>query len=369
MNPHLFSMSDNTTKFFEAYLTRLEKLDWSESFGWHTYPFNLGGKKIPEVGEVHAFDNVQVRVTLVDKVHYFYQISQGDAAQPLLHPHASFEGTTILFCCASPNAGHFLSEIISFAEFYMALGCCIRVAIPVTLRECTPLMFQILREICPGIRLIPLLDKTSYEFERLVTRRNSHFVLLENWHDYQYQAVDRILCFENLYPSVERHSEPLDRIMRFTQHAFSDNKHTISCSKKIIVIKRSDDKLSLNPGRGLFVEDDAIQLAEAHGFQFLSIADFQDSLEYACTMRRASHVVFSYGAITCCNRFFLSPDAAVVILANSSYSKEYNSGTGYPHIRYSHLCPVRTQRVILDFPNSIDKDNMQLILDQFESMG
>lgn len=365
MDKQFLIQSDNEIKPFEANLARIDQLNWNENLGWYTYPFNLGGEEFPANGEVHAFDNAQVRITLVNNIHYFYQASQGEAARIGL-PAASFKGTMVLFCCASPNAGHFLSEIISFAEFYMNLDCCVRVGVPVTLRERTPLMFQILRDICPGIRLVPLLDKTSYGFERLVTRRNSHFIMLKNWHEYQYKANDNILCFDNLGSIVDSHSEPLNNIMRFTQNVFSDNKHTISRSKKIFVIKRSDDRYSLSPGRGLFVEISAIRLAEARGFEFISIADFKDNLEYVCTIRRATHVVFSYGAITCCNRFFLGQDAAVVLLANSSYSKEYNSGHDFSHIRYSHLCPVRSQRVILDFPDFINEEAMQHILDQFD---
>ena len=368
MFDQFLSDSDYNAKGFEAYLIKLEQLEWSRVSEWHTYPFNLNGQLEPACGEVHAFDNAKARIRLVDNIHYFYQVSQGTFS-PREPAAATFEGTTVLFCCASPNAGHLLSEIISFAEFYMNLGRSVRVAVPATLRERTPLIFQILREICPGMRLALLHDNTVYGFERLVTRRNSHFVMLKNWDEYKYKAIDGILHFEDLHSIIKSHSEPLDRLMHFTHNTYSDNKHTIGHSKKIIVIKKSDDKYSLSPGRGLFVDDEAIRLAEARGFEFINIAEFSDCLEYVCTMRRATHVIFSYGAITCCNRFFLGKDAAVILLANSSYSKEYNSGCDYSHIRYSHLCPVKTQRVILDVPAHIAEDNMKFILNQFDIMA
>jgi len=344
----------------------LEDLGWPENRGWFTYPFNLGGHE-PPVGEIHSFQGACVKIELVQNHSFLYQISQKDETY-IGKSHHTFSGSTVLFCSAGPNPGHFLSEIISFAEFYESLGRPTRVALPHSLQERLPFMYQLLKGLCPGIRIIPLSDKVPYNFEKLLTRRNRWFTYLKNWSDIPYAHNGSTLHFANLQDISATHSEPLDRLLSYVCNACSDNHHTIKRSKKLFIVKTTEDANSISPGRGLTIDIASKQLAVERGFEFISISEFKDHIEYVSTLRRATHVIFSYGAITCANRFFLSPSAVVVLLANSSYAGEYTIGDSFWHIRHSHLCPVSSQSVIMDFPDSVNTRSMSIVLDEIGGM-
>lgn len=344
----------------------LEDLGWLENRGWFTYPFNLGGLE-PSVGEVHSFQGSCVKIELIQNHSFLYQISQEDETS-IGKSHHMFSGSTVLFCSAGPNPGHFLSEIISFAEFYESLEQPTRVALPHSLKEKLPFMYQLLKGLCPGIRIIPLSDKIQYRFEQLLTRRNRWFTYLRNWSDIPYAHNNSMLRFANLQDISATHSEPLDRLLNYVCNVYSDNHHTIKRSKKLFIVKTTDDANSISPGRGLTIDIASKQLAIERGFEFISISDFKDHIDYVSTLRRATHIVFSYGAITCANRFFLSPSAVVVLLANASYAGEYTIGDSYWHIRHSHLCPVSSQSVIVDFPDIVKACSMSIVLDEIDRM-
>jgi len=360
MNASHPNCANDSTLLFETYISKAENLQWDEISGWYTYPF-ISGDPLPLVGEIHTFNNAQARITLINDQLYLYQVSQ---TNPLQYgtPRAFFDGTTLLFCTVGPNPGHFLSEVISFAEFYANIGCPVRVAIPQTIEERLPLMYQILKGLCPGIRIIPLVDSTSYGFERLVTRRNRWFTFLKTWQDITYTQTNNILRFANLQSILTSHSEPLERIQNYAAIISADNCHVVNGPKKIFVVKTSVDANLISRNRGLFIDSKARSLAENNDFKFISVTGFKDHVEYLCTLRAATHVIFSYGAVTCSNRFFLNPDAVIVLLANKSYSGEYTIGDTHWHIRHSHLCPVRSQSVILDFPDIVDESAMQIAL-------
>ena len=343
-----------------------DDLGWPENRGWRTYPFNLGSDG-PAVGEIHSFQDVCIKIELIQNHSFLYQISQQDEAH-IGKPQHTFHGSTVLFCSVGPNPGHFLSEIISFAEFYESLGQPTRVALPQPLQEKAPFMYQLLKGLCPGIRLIPLVDKIQYRFEHLLTRRNRWFTYLRNWSDIPYTNNRDMLHFANLQDISATHTESLDRLLSYVCNVYADNHHTIKRSKKLFVVKTTEDVNSISPGRGLTIDIASKQLAMEKGFEFISISEFKDHLEYVSTLRRATHVVFSYGAITCANRFFLSPSAVVVLIANSSYASEYAIGDSHWHIRHSHLCPVSSQSVILDFPDTVNTHSMSIVLDEANRM-
>jgi hypothetical protein len=342
----------------------IEDLGWHENRGWFTYPFNLGRHE-PAVGEIHSFQGACVKIELIQNHSFLYQISQKDETC-IGKSHHTFGGRTVLFCSVNPNPGHFLSEIISFAEFYNSLGQPTRVALPHALQEKLPFMYQVLRDLCPGIRLIPLGNKIQYRFEQLLTRRNRWFTYLRNWSDIPYVQCKSMLHFANLQDISGFHTDPLDRLLNYVCNIYSDNHHAVKRSKKLFIVKTTEDCNSISPGRGLTIDIASKQLAMERGFEFISISEFKDHIEYVSTLRRATHIVFSYGAITCANRFFLSPSAAVVLLANLSYAGEYTIGDSYWHIRHSHLCPVSSQSVIMDFPDIVTECSMRIVLDEID---
>jgi hypothetical protein len=366
MHNQLLNVPNYGALLFAEFVRSIESLEWEEIRGWRTYPFSRG-QLSPPVGEIHAFDSAKVRITLVKNHSYLFQISQRDDSE-VGSPDTVYDGTVLLFCTVCPNPGHLLSEIISFSEFYSMLGFPLRVAIPQSIKTRLPYMYQMLKGLCPGVRLIPLYDNQLYQFERLVTHRNRWFTFLKNWRDFDYFTINDVLRFKSLNAIAESHSDPLGRILGYVSSVYADNQHLVKHSRKLFVVKTSADSNSITPARGLAIDSRAMQLALENGFEFITIADFDDIEEYISTLRRATHVVFSYGAITCSNRFFLNTDAVVILLANLSYSSEYTSGNEYWHIRHSHLCPVRSQSVILDFPDSVDEFAMQRILSEFDAI-
>ena len=251
-----------------------------------------------------------------------------------------------------------LSEIISFSEFYNTINEPHRVAIPIALYRAVPFIFQVLKELCPGINLVMLDDKVIYRFRVLITRRNRWFNFIRHWEAIPFEQIHSKLIFEDLQSIGNDFIDDIRAVCNFSRRTYENSRHRIQSNNKYIMVKTVAADSLLTPQRALHITKEARDIALSQGYQFLSITDFEDLNEYVATLYSAKSIVLSYGAITCANRFFLSPDASVLLIANMAYKEEYEAGNNFWHIRHSHLCPVKRQHVLLDFPNRIDVEQM-----------
>ena len=127
---------------------------------------------------------------------------------------------------------------------------------------------------------------------------------------------------------------------------------------------------------------------EAGGVAVLQFSDFANLEEYVSTIRAAKVFVTSYGGAACTNRFFCSPDARVILIANNAYRAEYRfpedpgsraligvarsfgSDCGaFPHIRAAHLFPVAEQIVLLDQSDTMTDAEADRILRLCDGAG
>ena len=339
---------------------RIEHAGWPACGDWFTYPFPHAYPNA-KVGETNIFENSEVVVNLINGHSYLYRFRHVESLDDASDPHL-FQGATILFCSSGPNPGHFLSEVISFTEFFVKQELSFRVAVPSTLTVAAPFIFSILKRLNPGIRILLIEDNISYRFHRLIVRRNQWFNYLKTWESIGFQEYPGKLLFGDLRSTIADYINDPTSVHLLSRRMYEDNKHRIPQHDKYFVVKSAMERSALTPSRGLYISNEARSIAEMHGYQFLLISDFKNIDEYLATLYSARLLIFSYGAIMCTNRFFVNPDASVLLLANTAYKAEYSTGNNFWHIRHSHLCPVKRQHVILDFPDTVEADLMLELL-------
>jgi hypothetical protein len=113
----------------------------------------------------------------------------------------------------------------------------------------------------------------------------------------------------------------------------------------------------------MFISDQITDQIETDGYDLLKINDFEDIVEYICRIYHADNVVISYGGIACANRFFVNPEANVLVLANTYYEKEYMHSLDLWHPLHSHTFPVRNQNILLNYPNEVTLAGLAVISD------
>jgi hypothetical protein len=340
--------------------SRIEHAGWPLCGDWYTYPFPHAYPNAI-VGETNILDDSEVIVNLVGGHSYLYRLRHVESTEDVSGLHW-FQGATILFCSSGPNPGHFLSEVISFTEFFVKQELTLRVAIPSTLARTAPFILSILKELNTGIRILLIEDNIPYRFQRLIVRRNQWFNYLKSWETVDYQEHSGKLIFGDLRSTIADYINDPSNVHLLSRRMYEDNKHRIRQHDKYFVVKTAMDRSALTPSRGLCISSEARSIAEKHGYQFLFISDFKSIDEYLATLYSARLLIFSYGAIMCTNRFFVNPDASVLLLANMAYKAEYSMGSKFWHIRHSHLCPVMRQHVLLDFPDNVEADQMLQLL-------
>lgn len=115
---------------------------------------------------------------------------------------------------------------------------------------------------------------------------------------------------------------------------------------KIFFVKTAGEAKMGTPKRAITITNEVRSKLHALGYTVLSNSDFI-SLEHAITvLHHASKVITSWGNIAIANRFFYSPSATIVLLANNAYESEYAN-----HIEPMHVFPVAKQYVVRNFPD------------------
>ena len=132
-----------------------------------------------------------------------------------------------------------------------------------------------------------------------------------------------------------------------------------------MLVKTNEDKYVFTRNRCIDkMNENVINIINNKNIKIISINNFKDIYEYICVFYHAKNIIVSYGGVACTNRFFCNPNSNIILIANLHYKYEYdydNLSENYWHLRQSHLFPAKTQKVLLDFDNYIDENNIYKI--------
>lgn len=346
---------------------RVDQENWEKNGDWFLYPFEYG--RIPErVGELNIFENVQVILNNVQKKSVLYRLR--DRPEPASEESAmKFQGTILIFCAIGTNAGHLLSEIISFSNFYLDKKLDYRVAISDLFVTNANFMLQLMQKLLPGVRFIVLNNDCLYTFEKLILRRNRWFNFLRDWQNTDYERKKDFLTFSHLDNISGRFADDIAPLQALVSETYEDNQHRFDKNEKIILFKTTEDAFATTPERALFVSPEARELAKNRGYSFINVGKFSDINEYISTLYHANRIIISYGAIACANRFFVNSRAELVLIGHRHYKSEYDLGPDLWHLRHSHLFPVARQYVFLDCEDTVSVNDMDKFLAVFDGQN
>jgi hypothetical protein len=329
------------------------------------YPFNyLHDPKGPPIGEVTIFTNVAIDITFTLPLFISYRISR-------THSNVSSIVEPIeMLVLSTTNPAHSLGEFTSFLEYYRTKKEQPKVCINSTIVTKMPYLYGLISLFIPEDKRLLIDSDTIYTFTSVTFRRNHHFVYLQEWNTFAFTVSDNIMLFNDLRRAKDLYSVNCSRLFEKAKEIYDTHRHRYELYDSIMMIKTAKEKYSVSPNRALSYPDQNIRTMIADkGIQFVEVSQFRDIYEYICTIYHAKNIVFSYGGPMCINRFFCNPDANIIVLANMHYKHEYeynNSSKDYWHLRHAMLSPVKRQHFILDFDNTLTKDNVTQICSLLE---
>ena len=342
-------------------------LGWTTRNGWHIYPFNFGNASNCVVGEVIILQDVLLNTLMATNGHIQYLWK--DDPKEENEPHAQTEhvaGNGIICNISGNNSGHALSEIMSFLNYFLSCDETFDwLAVSSAFADCNKFMFGLLCQFVPRAKIRLLKTGTNYRFDRITLRRNRWFNAVADWRSIRHTRTDGLVHLTSLTYLLEKYQDSPKLIVDLSKKLYSEASSKYNLSKKVLLIKTTDNPLSVTRDRAFYLPKSAKDIALQAGFDIFDFQKIANIEEYICVLHHADIVVFSYGATACTNRFFLKESCTVVLLANSSYKAEYNfkAQDDLWHPLHSHTFPVNRQVIWLDYPDVItDADMEQLML-------
>lgn len=328
------------------------------------YIFNFNGNpKLPKWCEEQNYYNNFIKIDLLNDLLNIYYI---DEQVPNNNEIIKIEEEIVLFLISTTNSAHSISEIIDFINFYKKYEH-LKVAISEFIPLKLPFLYQLINVFIPENK-IKILDKLKiYKINTLITYRNIHFNCLNNWSSISFKKNDNILYFDNLQNIKEHFCINTTQFFNKIEEIYNTHKNNYTLYDNIMLVKTNQDKYVFSKNRCMEkIDVNVIKIITDNNVKILSVNDFKNIYEYICVFYHAKNVIVSYGGVACTNRFFCNPNANVILIANLHYNAEYdydNLNQMYWHLRHSHIYPVKTQSVLLDFENSINENNICKILD------
>ena len=353
----------------------LLSLDWSDEVAlgnwkiwssWSLYGFrhNSGGRVAPRIGELNQIRQRYVATTNVHR-SICYMISDQNASVNVASCSKLSEPLIIL-ALSTTNSAHSVSELISFINFYSSNNLDINVGISSVVREKMPFVFQLFGLFVPPERIVVLDAGHKYYVEEAWFRRNTHINYLTTWNRIPFKREGNILEFSNLQETARDYCDDPELVMRKCNRIHAAFKERFSQHSHIMLAKLSTDGAMTTPGRAMELGSKARTAIEAAGIRLVAVRDFSSIEQYIATLYGAKTFITSYGGPACTNRFFLNPEADVLLLGNLAYRYEYaypSDAGEYSHLRKSHLFPVRRQTVVLDHNDVIDDADVRRIVE------
>jgi len=330
------------------------------------YIFNYNcDPNLPKWCEEDILNNKYIKTELFDNLYNIYYIDD----IPDNHLETIELENDILLCLISTtNSAHSISEVMDFINYYNKnINNFTSIAISINVQKKIPLIYEFITIFIPIDKITILEDKQIYKINKLTTYRNIHMNCLNNWDKVPFIKENDVLYFNNL--ENIRNDFNIDSIYFFDKitQIYHENKEKYQLYENIMFIKTNDDKYVFSRNRSIDkMDDDVIEIINNKNIKILSINDIKNIYEYICIFYHAKNIIVSYGGVACTNRFFCNKDVNIVLIANLHYQSEYeydNANQLYWHVRHSHIFIAKTQKVLLDYENNINKNNINKILE------
>ena len=329
------------------------------------YQFNYTNDPIgPTIGEETVLTNKNIEIKLVD-LFICYNLTDNSFD---LKNNIPDHNELVIMVLSTINIAHSLGEFTSFLEYYVLNKMCLHIGISRFVLDKMPYLYGLIQLFIPSDKIVILDNNKSYNCSKLIMRRNHHFVYLNNWDTIPFDTDSDYtsLKFVKLQYVKDLFSVNCDRLFSKITEIYENYKHLYTLSDSIMIVKTSHEKHSVSLNRSIeYPNDDVLKIISENNIKFLEISQFENIYEYICTIYHAKNLIFSYGGPMCTNRFFLSPNANVIVLANSHYKFEYdynNESKNYWHLRHAMLAPVNSQHFLLDFENYFTTENIKKIM-------
>lgn len=331
---------------------------------WKPYLFNFNGAPSPLYEEVSYLEDAYVAISRVD--HLILYLVAEDNAPVDRKACTEIDDPVLILALSTTNSAHSLSELISFLNFYVDNKLDVKVGVGAVVQEKLPYLFQIIQQFIPTDKLVILESDQRYFMKSAWIRRNLHFNYIKTWMNIPYEEQGDELTFRDLQSTSEDYLDTPELLQKLAADIYTANKHKYPHYDRVMLAKTRDDKAMTTPGRAMELTPEGRAKLEAAGIKILSVANFSGIEEYLTVLYGARVFVTSYGGAACTNRFFLAPDAKVLLIGNLHYKWEYD----YPsdmgaqwHIRHSHLFPVAEQKILLNHSDTLSEDNAGRIID------
>lgn len=331
------------------------------------YIFNYNGDpNLPPYGEENTYINNYVRIDCIHACNQYYI----DVIPDNL-PVIEINKKIILMLISTTNSAHSLSEIIDFINYYKKeINFNNIVGISEYVVSHLPFLFELIKIFIPENNIIILNASNIYKFDIIITYRNFHFNSLDNWNEIPFIKENNTIYFNNLYNVRNNFKCDPSFLFEKFEEIYNEHNHKYNLYDNIMLIKTGVDKYVFSHNRCMeILEDNIKEILNSKNIKVLSVNDFKDIYEYICVFYHAKNIITSYGGVACTNRFFCNPNANVVLICNLHYKYEYeydNENEMYWHMRHSHIFVSKQQKVLLDFENKIDINNLNKILNLLE---
>ena len=332
------------------------------------YVFNYNGDpNLPQYKEENIYFNNYIRIECNNSLNQYYIDDIPDNDFTVIERNEKI----ILLLISTTNSAHSLSEIIDFINYYKKESNCNNmVGISEFVASKLPFLFGLIKIFIPENRIIILNSSNIYKFSTVITYRNNHFNYLNNWGDIQFIKENNTIYFNNLENVRNNFVSDTSFLFEKIEQIYNEHKHNYNLYDNIMLIKTSNDKYVFSKDRCMERIDDNIkEILNNNNIKVISVNDFKDIYEYICVFYHAKNIITSYGGVACTNRFFCNPNSNVILIGNLHYKYEYdyeNENQMYWHLRHSHIFVSKKQKVLLDFENRIDSNNINMILSLLE---
>ncbi|TCL87274.1 hypothetical protein C8J38_1321 [Rhizobium sp. PP-WC-2G-219] len=380
-DPIDFSFSENS-RFDAQSLDSSSNIafeQWKQRGIWNVYKFNYLDQGFPTPKEVNHLDYVFLRVEVIQ--HYILYISSDGESDVEMH-NLRVLPECIMLLVSTINAGHALSEVLSFYNFFKGQALDIPIAIPLIIKEKLPYIFLIIESLFAGERIL-IIDDNTYFCGRVWLRRNTHLNFVRNWYEMQFFETEGGFSFsENAFGEAEFEDDP-SPLLQLAHEAGASSRSRLRAVEQdyVMFVKLRTDGNAITPQRGMIISDEAHRILSRFGISILKLENLDDLDHYIGTIHNAKVFITSYGSTACTNRFFCNAQSHVLLLANMSYASEYGSVSHYElgkgddvqkcfsFTRATHLFRSTSQTVFLDFPDEIGPREAQRIVDHLGSRG
>lgn len=327
------------------------------------YQFNYtGNPNGPIIGEETILINNSIEIKLID-LFICYNITDNSFD---LKNNTEPNNELVMLVLSTTNIAHSLGEFTSFLEYYTNNKICSDIGISRIVLDKMPYLYGLIELFIPKNKIMVLDNYKKYSFSKLTMRRNHHFVYLNNWDKVPFENNNISLKFANLQYIKDLFCVNCSPLFLKVAEVYNNYKHLYTLNDSIMIVKTSREKYTVTPNRAIeYPSDDVLKIISENNIKFIEISHFKDIREYICTLYHAKNIIFSYGGPMCTNRFFCSPDANIIVLANLHYKGEYefnNETKNYWHVRHSMLAPVYSQHFLLDFENHFSVQNIKKVV-------